>query len=71
MILSEFRGSLQGRSKTNATLLFRNANVEGGRTLSRQEFLGYHAWVFRTFIDTDKDGFMSEAEWSKIVAQAS
>lgn len=68
--LGEFRESLQGRSKANAQFLFKNANAEGGRTLSQKEFLGYHAWVFKTYIDGDKDGFMSAEEWSKIVALA-
>lgn len=70
LILAEFRESLQGRSKANANVLFKNANAEGGRTLSRREFLGYHAWVFKTFIDADSDGFMSEEEWTKIMERA-
>jgi len=71
LILAEFRDSLQGRSKANANALFKTSNAEGGRTLSQKEFLGYHAWVFKTFIDTDKDGFMSEEEWTKIMERAS
>ena len=66
--LAEFKESLQGRSKKNAAGLFKGANAEGGRTLTQREFLGYHAWVFKTFIDTDKDGFMSPEEWSKIIS---
>lgn len=66
--LGEFRQSLQGRSKTNAGFLFKSANTEGGRTLSQKEFLGYHAWVFKTYVDTDSDGFMSAEEWSAIMA---
>ena len=69
--LGEFRESLQGKSKMNAQFLFKNANAEGGRTLSQKEFLGYHAWVFKTYVDTDKDGFMSPEEWSAIIAAAS
>ena len=68
--LGEFRESLQGKSKMNAAALYKGANSEGGRTLSQQEFLGYHARVFKTFVDGDKDGFMSEEEWSEIVAKA-
>ncbi len=68
--LGEFKESLQGRSKVNAQALFKGANAEGGRTLSQKEFLGYHAWVFKQFIDTDKDGFMSAAEWQKIMQAA-
>lgn len=69
-ILAEFRDSLQGRAKSNAAVLFKNSNVEGGRTLSQKEYLGYHAWVFKTFVDSDKDGFMSEEEWTKIMDRA-
>lgn len=71
MILAEFKASLQGKSKMNGNALFRGANNEGGRTLTKKEFLGYHAWVFKTFVDTDKDGFMSAEEWSEIIAKAS
>lgn len=68
--VGEFRASLQGKAKMNAAALHKGANTEGGRTLSQKEFLGYHAWVFKTFVDTDKDGYMSEDEWSKIIAAA-
>jgi Ca2+-binding EF-hand superfamily protein len=68
--LAEFKDSLQGDSKKRAPLIFKGANAEGGRTLSQREFLGYHAFVFKTYIDTDKDGFMSAAEWTKIIAAA-
>ena len=68
--LGEFRESLQGKSKMNAAFVFKNANAEGGRTLSQKEFLGYHAWVFQNYVDSDKDGFMSAEEWSKIMAAA-
>lgn len=68
--LGEFKESLQGKSKMNAQAVFKGANAEGGRTLSQKEFLGYHAWVFKQFIDTDKDGFMSAEEWQKIMQAA-
>jgi hypothetical protein len=67
----EFKQSLQGKAKSNAAVMFKGANSEGGRTLSQKEFLGYHAWVFKTFVDTDKDGFMSQEEWSSIMSKAS
>jgi len=68
--LGEFRESLQGRSKQNANAVFKGANAEGGRTLSQKEFLGYHAFVFKQYIDTNHDGFMSPEEWQKIMAAA-
>ena len=64
---AEFAESLQGDSKKNAQRSFDAFNNEGNaKGLTQREFLGYHAYVFRTYIDTDKDGFMSAAEWSKI-----
>ena len=54
----------------NAAALFQGTNTEGGRTLSQKEFLGYHAWVFKTFVDTDKDGFMSQEEWTSIMSES-
>ena len=66
----EFKESLQGKARANAAALFKGANSEGGRTLSQQEFLGYQAWVFKTFVDTDKDGFMSQEEWTSIMKRA-
>ncbi|MEZ6030135.1 MAG: hypothetical protein R3C46_10340 [Hyphomonadaceae bacterium] len=63
----EFKESLQGKAKMNAAALFKGANAQGGRTLTQKEFLGYHAWVFKQFIDTDHDGFMSADEWAKVV----
>lgn len=68
--VGEFKESLQGKSKQNAAVLFKASNTEGGRTLSQKEFLGYHAWVFNTFIDKNKDGFMSAEEWTSILARA-
>jgi len=65
--LGEFRESLQGRSKQNAAVVFKSSNIEGGRTLSQKEFLGYHAFVFKQYIDLDHDGFMSPEEWQKLM----
>jgi hypothetical protein len=66
----EFKDSLQGKAKANVAVLFKGTNSEGGRTLSQKEFLGYQAWVFKTFVDTDKDGFMSQEEWTSIMSEA-
>lgn len=66
--LGEFKESLQGKAKMNAAAVFKGANAEGGRTLTQREFLGYHAFVFKKFIDTNGDGFMSAEEWQKVVS---
>jgi hypothetical protein len=67
----EFRDSLQGRARQNAQRSFDAFNIEENRkALTRREFLGYHAYVFKQFVDADGDGFMSAAEWEKIVAAA-
>ena len=64
--LTEFRESLQGDGRRNARRSF-DAFNQRGRTLSREEFLGYHAFVFDRFVDTNRDGVMSADEWTKVV----
>lgn len=65
----EFKDSLQGRAKVNAQRTFDAFNTEDNRkALTQREFLGYHAYVFKEYIDTDRDGFMSPEEWSKLMA---
>jgi len=65
---AEFKESLQGDGKKNAERSFDAFNTEGNKKgLTQREFLGYHAYVFKNYIDTDKDGFMSAAEWSKLM----
>jgi hypothetical protein len=65
----EFKESLQGKGKQNAQRSFDAFNTEDNRSaLTQREFLGYHAYVFKTFVDTDKDGFMTAEEWSKVTA---
>ena len=64
----EFKDSLNGKGKQNAQRSFDAFNVEEEKkALTRREFLGYHAYVFKQFIDTDGDGFMSASEWSAVV----
>lgn len=64
----EFKDSLNGRGKQNAQRSFDAFNIEDDRkALTRREFLGYHAYVFKQFVDTDSDGFMSASEWSAVV----
>jgi len=66
----EFKASLSGKGKHNAQRSFNAFNREENRNaLTRREFLGYHAYVFKTFVDTDGDEFMSGEEWSKVMAQ--
>jgi hypothetical protein len=65
----EFKESLQGRAKANAQRTFDTFNTEEERrALTQREFLGYHAYVFKEYVDTDHDGFMSAEEWSKLMA---
>ena len=66
----EFRESLQDKAKLNSERSFDTFNIEDNRkALTKREFLGYHAYVFKTFVDTDGDGFMSAVEWAKIVGR--
>lgn len=64
----EFKDSLQNRAKMNAQRTFDAFNTEENRkALTQREFLGYHAYVFKEYVDTDRDGFMSQEEWSKLI----
>lgn len=64
----EFKKSLSGKGKQNAQRSFDAFNTEEERkALTRREFLGYHAHVFKQFVDGDGDGFMSASEWTAIV----
>lgn len=66
----EFIASLQAGAKKNGERSYRAFNNEQNRNaLTQREFLGYHAYVFREFVDADKDGFVTVAEWAKIVGQ--
>ncbi len=42
-----------------------DANKDGG--LSQEEFLGYHALVFKNYFDSNKDGFITLEEWRKVM----
>lgn len=66
--LGEFKTTLNGQAKANASRLFDTFNIEDDRkNLTQREFLGYQAFVFKTYIDTDHDGFMSGDEWAKVM----
>jgi Ca2+-binding EF-hand superfamily protein len=66
--LAEFKTTLNGPAKANASRTFDTFNIEDDRkNLTQREFLGYQAFVFKTYIDTDRDGFMSGEEWAKIM----
>jgi EF hand len=66
--MAEFKETLVGPSKINAQRSFDTFNTEEDRrNLTQREFLGYHAFVFKTYIDIDHDGFMSADEWAKLM----
>ena len=66
----EFKESLEGRGRDNAQQSFTAFNREGrSRTMNQREFLGYHAYVFNTLLDTSKDGVLSADELGKMMAR--
>lgn len=65
----EFKSSLDARAQKNAERSFEAFNTRS-RNMSEKEFLTYHAYVFNTFVDTDRDGFLSAGEWEKITQGA-
>lgn len=66
--LAEFRASLPRSSQQNAQKSFTAFDANKDKALDSYEFLGYHAFVFKTYIDTDKDGFLSLAELAALQA---
>ena len=67
----EFKESLVGVSaKQNAERSFEMFDSEKPRgKLAQREFLGYHAYVFKTFFDTNHDGIMSLSEWTFVMGR--
>ena len=65
---AEFETSLVGSAKANAERSFRIFDANKDKALDQREFLGYHAFVFKNYVDTDKDGFLSLAELSALQA---
>jgi Ca2+-binding EF-hand superfamily protein len=63
----EFKASLAPAAQKSARESFRvfDANKDGG--LSQEEFLGYHAFVFKNYFDSNKDGFITAEEWRKVM----
>lgn len=67
---NEFKASLEGKAKQNAEASFKAFDSESvARKLTQREFLGYHAFVFNTILDTDRDGVLSVKELGRIMAQ--
>lgn len=65
----EFKSTLQGRALNNAEQSFNAFNREGRqRSMNQREFLGYHAYVFNTFLDSTKDGVLSPEEYTKMMS---
>jgi hypothetical protein len=68
----EFRESLDDGARRNAERSFEAFDKEELRKrLTQREFLGYHAFIFRTFLDRDKDGVLTEMEWNKAMVGGS
>ncbi len=59
---AEFEASLSEAAKANAQRSFRFSDQDGNRALDEREFLGYHAYVFKNFIDADRDEFVTAEE---------
>jgi hypothetical protein len=64
----EFKETLDAGARRNAERSFEMFdNEEMRKKLTQREYLGYHAFVFKTYLDRDKDGILSEAEWTKFM----
>lgn len=59
---AEFKESLSEQAKGNADRSFRAFDQNSNNGLEQREFLGYHAFVFKNFIDRNKDEFVTAEE---------
>lgn len=62
----EFKKSLDPNAARNARASFDGFDFNKNRRLSDREFLTYHSFVFRRFLDKDKSGSVTSAEWASI-----
>ena len=62
MSREEFTASLDAASQKNADRSFLTFDLNKDRALSQEEFLGYHAFVFKNYVDKNRDGFLTEEE---------
>lgn len=62
----EFKKSLDERSARNARASFDGFDFNANRRLSDREFLTYHSFVFQKFLDKDKSGGVTAAEWKAL-----
>jgi hypothetical protein len=67
---AEFVASLPEREKVAGATAIPTFDRDGDTALGEAEFLAYHAYVFRTFVDTDGDGAMSAAELAAVSGPA-
>jgi Ca2+-binding EF-hand superfamily protein len=64
--LKEFESTLEGEGKSNADRSFRVFDQDKDKGLEQREFLGYHAYIFKTFLDADRDGFLTVEEFAAL-----
>lgn len=63
---SEFKKSLDERAARNARASFDGFDFNKNRRLSDREFLTYHSFVFQKFLDKDRSGGVTAAEWTAL-----
>lgn len=63
----EFKASLSEAARKNAQRSFDAFNREQSlKNLTQREFLGYHAYVFKNFLDRDGDDALSAEELASV-----
>ena len=64
---AEFKASLAADAQKTARESFRIFDLNKDNSLSQEEFLGFHAFVFKNYLDANKDGFITVEEWRKVM----
>ncbi len=59
---AEFKASLSEQAKANTDRSFRAFDQNSSNGLEEREFLGYHAYVFKNFIDANRDDHLTADE---------
>ncbi len=65
--LEEFKSTLQGNAAKDYRKSMAAFDKNKNKGLEQEEFLGYHAFIFKNFIDKDKDDIVTLEEWTKLL----
>ncbi len=69
MTLREFQSSLEGVARSRASTSVRTFDADRDGRLAQREFLGYHAYVYNSILDTNGDHEWSVEEYRRVLGR--